>query len=155
MVLWLALKTIVSVYIAFKIIWAILRWHVVRTTTVLGDLKDLNLPSLSQDQKVQGTAVIAGGRYIPFSYHANTISINVSPSSLSGLVTARILASYFTKVVIVEPETGVPLRGRVGQRAVTHKFHDLSIDIFRGMFPNFEKQARSYGIKCVISYTLT
>lgn len=74
--------------------------------------------------------------------------------SLAGLVTARVLADYFSKVVIVEPETGIPLHGgRVGQRVQIHKYMDLAVLIFRKLFPGFDNQAKTYGIRYMIHIT--
>jgi hypothetical protein len=62
----MAIQTILLVfttlYIAFKLLWTMLRRYMIKTTTVLFDLKNLNLSKRSSEQKIQGTAVIAGGR---------------------------------------------------------------------------------------------
>jgi hypothetical protein len=39
-----------------------LRRYMIKTTTVLFDLKNFDFSKRPQEQKIQGTAVIAGGR---------------------------------------------------------------------------------------------
>lgn len=68
--------------------------------------------------------------------------------SLAGFLTARILADYFTKVIIIETDLQLDASGlsrRVGQRSQTHVYLSIGLDILRALFPNFDAEARSAG----------
>lgn len=56
------LFAIATLYVTFKLSWIALRRHMIKTTTVLFDLKYFDLSKRPQEQKIQGNAVIAGGR---------------------------------------------------------------------------------------------
>lgn len=72
----IAALVLLGSYLAFKGLWAWLRLYVIRTQTVLGDIPTLRLaPPVN---KIQGTAVIAGGRYGSRTLDAMTTADDLS-----------------------------------------------------------------------------
>ena len=69
------------------------------------------------------------------------------PFSIGGFLAARVLADYFTKVVIVETDLRlVSNSARVGQRNQAHFFQPISLQIMRTFFADFDQHAKNAGI---------
>jgi hypothetical protein len=56
------LLAIPTLYVILKLSWTMLRRYMIKKTTVLFDLKFFHFSQRTAEQKIQGTAVIAGGR---------------------------------------------------------------------------------------------
>ncbi|KAF8321410.1 uncharacterized protein EI90DRAFT_3079301 [Cantharellus anzutake] len=117
---WVILWAALSAYVAHKLLWMVLRRHLLHKTTVVDDLEFLG--RAPPREKVQGVAVIAGG-------------------SLAGYVTARVLKDHFEKIVIIEPDPAITLEGRVPQRAHFHVIRSGGTAILRKLFPTFQEEA--------------
>lgn len=65
--------------------------------------------------------------------------------SLAGFLTARILADYFEKVIIIEPNSNLDGGSRVPQRQHLHVYNNLVLRIFRRLFPNLDNEVRKEG----------
>ncbi|KAF9520490.1 hypothetical protein BS47DRAFT_1335655 [Hydnum rufescens UP504] len=119
------LSIVFAAYAGFKIYWAGTRATAIQTSTILLDLPKLAHPPRRPDQKIRGTAVIAGG-------------------SLGGFLTARILAGHFEKVLIIEADPRLQ-SSRVAQRLHGHYFPAIVLDTLRALFPSFDSEARKEG----------
>ncbi|KAF8337542.1 uncharacterized protein EI90DRAFT_2991901 [Cantharellus anzutake] len=124
--------TAFSAYIAYKVLWIVLRRHLLRTTTVVNELGFLG--GAPPRKKIQGAAVIAGG-------------------SMAGYVTARVLTDYFEKIVIIEPDAVITLGGRVPQRAHFHAILSVGTMILRKLFPAFQEEASKSDVYISPRYT--
>ena len=136
-------------YVGFEIWWARKRRAAIRTTTIFHDIPYLAQSGLQKENKIQGTAVIAGGRLA--SQHQCLIRRSlIAKPSLSGLLSAHILARYYSKVLIIEPEATISSSptSRVGQRSQQHVISSLGLVVLRELFggpENFDKRARELG----------
>ncbi|KAF8313288.1 uncharacterized protein EI90DRAFT_3294529 [Cantharellus anzutake] len=117
-VLWAA----VAIYIVYRASWFFLRRSYIKSKMILSDIELLANSYPPPIGTISGTAVVAGG-------------------SLSGYISARVLANYFEAVVIIEPEIAISLRGRVSQRAHFHSIGPICLPILRELFSNFDKEA--------------
>ncbi|KAF8321379.1 uncharacterized protein EI90DRAFT_3079215 [Cantharellus anzutake] len=114
--LWVAILS----YVGYKASWNILRRYLIRKTTVLHDIELLG--KAPPTQKIPGTVVVAG-------------------RSLSGYASARILADYFEKIVLIDPDTNITAAGRVPQRPHLHVLLTISLPILRKLYTSFDKEA--------------
>ncbi|KIM89717.1 hypothetical protein PILCRDRAFT_194199 [Piloderma croceum F 1598] len=111
--------------------------------TAIYDLNDIGRPS---DKRIGGNAVICGG-------------------SIAGLLTARVCADHFSKVIIVDPEAWLVTeegmrdhhrqqgsdymasrkRSRVPQYTSMHLYQPFSLMALRKLFPNFDRELEGCG----------
>ncbi|KDQ13717.1 hypothetical protein BOTBODRAFT_33414 [Botryobasidium botryosum FD-172 SS1] len=93
-----------------------------RRTTVLADLSSLGRTRASG--LIAGTVVIAGG-------------------SIAGIAAARVCSDHFDDVIIIEPDDCLTpnMRDGVPQYDHMHIFPNMTLQIMRRLFPNFDQQA--------------
>ncbi|KAK6977447.1 hypothetical protein R3P38DRAFT_3295319 [Favolaschia claudopus] len=86
------------------------------------------IAALGQPRKkrLSGTAVVCGG-------------------SISGTVTARLLADHFERVVVVDPEIGSEKKTRIMQYNAGHLFLHLFAAGARRLWPNFDEEFQAAG----------
>ena len=83
---------------------------------------------------------------VPFQSY-QLFLLNFSLISICGFIAARVLADYFSKVIIVETDPLiVPNSGRVGHRTQLHVLLPITLRIMRTFFPNFDEHAKNVGI---------
>jgi hypothetical protein len=56
------LLAIPTLYVVLKLSWTMLRRYMIKKTTVLFNLENVQFSQRTAEQKIQGTTVIAGGR---------------------------------------------------------------------------------------------
>ena len=59
-------------------------------------------------------------------------------------MTARVLAGYFEKIIIIETDPQLH-GGRIAQRLHGHYFSAIVLETLRSLFPNFDSEARKVG----------
>lgn len=88
---------------------------------------DLGVPR-DDKNKIPGTAVVCGGRYAfhnPLTNSELTV-VDFDFGSIAGILTARIFADHFEKVVIVDPEFKQTLEGGRKTRVLQYNsFHGM------------------------------
>ncbi|KAJ7134915.1 hypothetical protein C8R43DRAFT_1239203 [Mycena crocata] len=91
-------------------------------------IKQLDSLGQPRKQKLSGTAIICGG-------------------SIAGLVTARICADHFERVVIIDPEVEdvKKAKTRIMQYNAAHGFLALFINGARRLWPTFDLEIKSAG----------
>ncbi|KAJ7086215.1 hypothetical protein C8R44DRAFT_893670 [Mycena epipterygia] len=91
-------------------------------------IKELDFLGQPRKQKLPGTAIICGG-------------------SISGIVTARILADHFERIVLVDPELedDEKPKTRIIQYNALHAFLSLFVLGARRLWPNFDAEFKAAG----------
>ncbi|KAF7308200.1 hypothetical protein HMN09_00667800 [Mycena chlorophos] len=90
-------------YLVLLAVWHILRRRLLATVIGVDDLPRLQKTRPVED-KIDGTAVVCGGRYA----HEHVLAVGLTVlRSIAGLLAARICHAHFRKVLIVEPEVWV------------------------------------------------
>ena len=90
----------------WRALWLVGRYvrdRALRRETCLHEFEDLGLPR--RGRKIQGTAVICGGRCVSCRFTRSTRNGNLYLiSCYSGILAARVCHDHFERVVIIEPE---------------------------------------------------
>ncbi|KAH7103129.1 hypothetical protein BKA62DRAFT_697347 [Auriculariales sp. MPI-PUGE-AT-0066] len=152
------LAAVVGVAIpTYLLLKRVFRRHIVFTSTVLADIPTLGRPAA---HKKHGTVIICGG-------------------SFAGLLTARVCADHFERVIIVEPEawalsdeavigpvesgvrevvkdglsynTYTHKRARIPQYTSIHGYQALVMEVLPQLFPNIRERARERKIPTAAS----
>ncbi|KAJ6518128.1 hypothetical protein C8R47DRAFT_1232136 [Mycena vitilis] len=110
-------------------------------------IKQFHLLGRPRKHKFPGTAVICGGRCKAVSF-----SSQYTPhpsSSIAGIVTARICADHFERVIVVDPEIDDPdkPKTRLVQYNASHAFLTLFIDGARRLWPTFDDELKASGAR--------
>ncbi|KAJ7631343.1 hypothetical protein DFH06DRAFT_1224287 [Mycena polygramma] len=95
-------------------------------------IKELHALGRPRKHKFPGTAVICGG-------------------SIAGIVTARICADHFQRVVVVDPEIEDPEKPktRIMQYNASHAFLTLFVNGARRLWPTFDAEVKAAGGRIV------
>jgi hypothetical protein len=128
--------------------------------TAVYDLDDIGRPS---DKRIDGNAVICGGRCVIQQLYWLYVH---PPHSIAGLLTARVCADHFSKVIIIDPEAWLITeegmrdrhrqqgsdymasrkRSRVPQYTSLHLYQPFSLMALRKLFPNFDREFEGCGL---------
>ncbi|KAF7364251.1 hypothetical protein MSAN_01084900 [Mycena sanguinolenta] len=92
-------------------------------------IKELDILGRPRTKKIPGSAIVCGG-------------------SISGMMTARILADHFERVIIVDPEiVEEKPKTRILQYNAAHVFLGIFICGARKLWPNFDEEMRAVGCR--------
>ncbi|KAJ7479962.1 hypothetical protein B0H11DRAFT_2233533 [Mycena galericulata] len=90
-------------------------------------IRALDTLGVPRKQKLPGTAIVCGG-------------------SIAGIVTARVLADHYEKIILVDPEIeDEKPQTRIMQLHALHAFLSLFVDGARRLWPNFDAELEAYG----------
>ncbi|KAJ7715033.1 hypothetical protein DFH07DRAFT_368825 [Mycena maculata] len=94
-------------------------------------IRELETLGVPRKKKLPGTAVVCGG-------------------SIAGLVTARVLADHFEKIILVDPEIDSDKpKTRIMQYYAAHVFLSLFVASARRLWPNFDAELQAAGGRIV------
>jgi hypothetical protein len=139
-------------------------WLLHRGQTAGQVLPDMSGLGVQSRQKLKGTAVVCGGRYAS-SLRLSCLTRTHVYYSISGILSARVCASHFENVVLVDPEFTRALeggrKGRIMQYYSSHgafsllvvshelnssqAFHNPFTKGLRLLWPNIDERVKAAG----------
>lgn len=125
----LSISILTTLTLAYNYLGKLCReYFVKRLITIDG----LPLLGLTRAEKIKGTAVVCGGRCV--SDACSLRMLLIVPSSISGLLTARVCSDHFSHVLLIDPELSEVERTKPSTRIAQYdslhgKYHHL-LDTF-------------------------
>ncbi|KAJ7691856.1 hypothetical protein B0H16DRAFT_1486638 [Mycena metata] len=110
-------------------------------------LKGLHTLGHSRNQFLPGTVIVGGGTYLNPQPKPRGTERDISWHSITGMVTARICADHFERVIIIDPELedAEKPRTRIMQYHAAHVILTIFADGTRRLWREFDAEMKTVG----------